>query len=153
MRSTPPSRVPSAPQEEGYRKLSPARRRLLGCSQRRLARAICWASRTRSAARATVITGRVSARLLAGVEGNSSLVAGYLLLARAEQSRLEGRSDPGQWHAAAAAWERLERPFQTTYTRFRETEALLAGGAPRQQAEAVLRPAHQAAVTLGAAPL
>jgi hypothetical protein len=39
------------------------------------------------------------------------------------------------------------------YTRFRETEALLAGGTPRQQAEAVLRSAHQTTIALGALPL
>jgi hypothetical protein len=30
-----------------------------------------------------------------------------LLLARAEQSRLEGRFDPQRWRPAAGAWERL----------------------------------------------
>jgi DNA-binding CsgD family transcriptional regulator len=37
--------------------------------------------------------------------------------------------------------------------RGRAAEALLAVGGPGHQAEAVLRPAHQTAVTLGAAPL
>jgi DNA-binding CsgD family transcriptional regulator/tetratricopeptide (TPR) repeat protein len=76
-----------------------------------------------------------------------------LLLARAEQSRLEGRSDPERWRAAAAAWERLAYPFEATYARFRQAEALLAGGSHHRQAEAVLRPAHQTAVALGAGPL
>ena len=62
-----------------------------------------------------------------------------LLLAQAERSRLEGASDPERWQAAAAAWERLERPFEAAYARFRQAEALLAGGAPRQQAETALR--------------
>jgi DNA-binding CsgD family transcriptional regulator len=76
-----------------------------------------------------------------------------LLLAQAERSRLKGASDPERWHEAAAAWERLERPFEAAYAHLRQAEALLARGAPRQQAEAVLRPAHHAAVALGAAPL
>jgi DNA-binding CsgD family transcriptional regulator/tetratricopeptide (TPR) repeat protein len=80
-------------------------------------------------------------------------VTGQLLLARAEQSRLEGRSDPERWRAAAAAWERLEHPFDAAYARFREAEALLAGGAFRKQAETVLRVAHQTTVALGAGPL
>jgi hypothetical protein len=46
-----------------------------------------------------------------------------------------------------------ERPFEAAYARFRQAEALLAVGAPRQQAEAVLRPAHQTVVRLGAVPL
>jgi hypothetical protein len=80
------------------------------------------------------------------------LVTAHLQLARAKQSRLEGRSDPEQWRAATAAWERLERPFEAAY-------ALPGGrGAPgrrrvRQQAEPVLRPAHQTTMALGALPL
>ena len=77
-----------------------------------------------------------------------------LLLAKAEQSRLEGASDPERWQTAATAWEQLGRPFEAAYTRFRQAEALLlAGETPRPQAETILRPAHQTAVELGAAPL
>jgi DNA-binding NarL/FixJ family response regulator len=76
-----------------------------------------------------------------------------LLLDRAEQSRLDGRSDPERWRAAAVAWERLAYPFEAAYARFRHAEALLASGPHHKQAETVLRPAHQTAVALGAAPL
>jgi DNA-binding CsgD family transcriptional regulator/tetratricopeptide (TPR) repeat protein len=76
-----------------------------------------------------------------------------LLLARAEQSRLEGRSDPQRWRAAEGAWERLAYPFEAAYARFRQAEALLASGPHHKQAESVLRPAHQTAVALGATPL
>jgi tetratricopeptide (TPR) repeat protein len=76
-----------------------------------------------------------------------------LLLAQAERSRLKGASDPERWQQAAAAWERLERPFEAAYAHFRQAEALLAGGAARDQAEAALRPAHHTAVSLGAGPL
>jgi RNA polymerase sigma factor (sigma-70 family) len=85
-------------------------------------------------------------------------VNGNLLLARAEQSRLEGRSDPQRWRAAAAAWERIGWPFEAGYARFREAEALLADRSSRPQAEQALRSArqtasaHQTAVALGAAP-
>jgi hypothetical protein len=81
------------------------------------------------------------------------LVVCGLLLARAEQSRLEGRSDPGRWPAAAVAWDRLAYPFEAAYARFRQGEAPLAGGPRHKQAASVLRPAHQTAVALGAAPL
>jgi predicted ATPase/DNA-binding CsgD family transcriptional regulator len=77
----------------------------------------------------------------------------YLLLAQAERSRLERASDPERWHGAAAAWDSLTRPFEAAYARFRQAEALLAGGAARRQAEAALRPAHKTAVALGAVPL
>jgi DNA-binding CsgD family transcriptional regulator/tetratricopeptide (TPR) repeat protein len=76
-----------------------------------------------------------------------------LLLAQAEATRLKGASDATRWQTAATAWERLGRPFGAAYARLRQAEALLAGGAPRQQAETVLRSAHQTAVTLGAASL
>jgi len=80
-------------------------------------------------------------------------VAAQLQAAQAERSRLEGRSDPGRWEAAAAAWERLEHPYDAAYARFRQAEALLTRGGSRQQAETVLRAAHQTTVALGAAPL
>jgi DNA-binding CsgD family transcriptional regulator/tetratricopeptide (TPR) repeat protein len=80
-------------------------------------------------------------------------VTGSLLLAQAELSRLEGRSDLERWVAAAAACDRLQRPFEAAYARFRHAEALLAGGAARAQAEQALRSAHQTAVALDAGPL
>ena len=81
------------------------------------------------------------------------LIAGYLLLARAEQSRLEGRSDPSDGARRPAAWERLAYPFDAGYAHFREAEALLADGSPRLQAEQVPRGAHHTSVMLGAGPL
>jgi DNA-binding NarL/FixJ family response regulator len=64
-----------------------------------------------------------------------------------------GRSDPQRWRAAAAAWERIDWPFEAAYARFREAEALLAPRSSRPQVEQALRSAHQTAVALGAAPL
>jgi DNA-binding NarL/FixJ family response regulator len=75
------------------------------------------------------------------------------MLAHAERSRLEGRSDPQRWQEAADTWERMERPFDAAYARFRQAEALLATGAPRLLSEQALRSAHRTAVALGAAPL
>jgi DNA-binding CsgD family transcriptional regulator/tetratricopeptide (TPR) repeat protein len=80
-------------------------------------------------------------------------VSSNLLLARAERSRLEGRSDPEQWRAAAAAWEGIGYPFEAAYARFREAEALVAHSSSRRQAERALRSAYQTAVALGAGPL
>jgi DNA-binding CsgD family transcriptional regulator len=92
---------------------------------------------------------------LAGQEPPASLppVACTLLLAAAERSRLEARSDPERWQAATAAWERLGRPFDAAYARFRQAEALLAAGGSRAQVATILDPAHQTAMALGAAPL
>jgi DNA-binding CsgD family transcriptional regulator/tetratricopeptide (TPR) repeat protein len=92
------------------------------------------------------------------LDGQASLVSlspvtCSLLLASAERSRLDGRSDPERWRAAVAGWERLGRPFEAAYARFRQAEALLAARVPRAQVTAVLSPAHQTAVALRAAPL
>jgi len=81
------------------------------------------------------------------------IVLGELLVARAEQSRLELCSDPRRWRAAAAACERLENPFEAAYAGFRQAEALLAARARRVQVQQVLLPAYRTAVALGAAPL
>jgi DNA-binding CsgD family transcriptional regulator/tetratricopeptide (TPR) repeat protein len=80
-------------------------------------------------------------------------ITGRLLVAQAELSRLEGNSSPERWQAATAAWNRLERPFDSAYAGYRQAEALLAGGGSRTQVEATLRAAHQTTVTLGAGPL
>jgi DNA-binding CsgD family transcriptional regulator/tetratricopeptide (TPR) repeat protein len=92
-------------------------------------------------------------RLAAPAQAQYPWVTSQLMLAHAERSRLEGRSDPQRWQAAAETWERMERPFDAAYARFRQAEALLATGAPRAMSEQALRSAHRTAVTLGAGPL
>ena len=77
----------------------------------------------------------------------------HAVLAQAERSRLEGRSDPEAWQRAAECWERLEHRYAAAYARFRQAEALLGARAPRAQIQPVLRAAHQTTVTLGAGPL
>jgi DNA-binding CsgD family transcriptional regulator/tetratricopeptide (TPR) repeat protein len=119
-----------------------------------------WAAARRAGAELVELrreTAAVAAelnRLVAEVpRARHSGVLCSLLLAQAEVGRLEGASDPMRWQTAATAWERLGRPFEAAYARFRQAEALLAGGVPRQQAQTALGAAHQTAVTLGAAPL
>jgi DNA-binding CsgD family transcriptional regulator len=77
----------------------------------------------------------------------------HAVLATAERSRLEGRSDPQAWQRAAACWERAELSYRAAYARFRQAEALLAAKRPRSQIQPVLRAAHQTTVALGAATL
>ncbi|HXQ56741.1 MAG TPA: response regulator transcription factor, partial [Actinomycetes bacterium] len=74
-------------------------------------------------------------------------------LCEAELARLDGRSDPQLWEAAAKAWERLGEPYPIAYARWRQAEALLLAGFGREQIEPSLRAAHQTTVALGAAPL
>jgi DNA-binding NarL/FixJ family response regulator len=111
---------------------------------------------------AVAVAGRpVPHRLLAAVTGldEEALLAGLraavgrrLLVVLPDTDEYEVR------HAllrevVAAAWERLGRPFEAAYARFRQAEALLAARAPRAQVATVLGPAHRTAVALGAAPL
>ncbi|MFF3940012.1 helix-turn-helix transcriptional regulator [Streptomyces phaeofaciens] len=74
---------------------------------------------------------------------------------RAELRRAEGRTDPGEWSEAVAAFERLERPYDLARTRYRLAEALLTGGGDdeRDRAAELLRLAHAVAAHLGARPL
>jgi DNA-binding CsgD family transcriptional regulator/tetratricopeptide (TPR) repeat protein len=104
--------------------------------------------------RAAPLLAKLERLIAAGLpQARYGMVTTNLLLARAEQSRLELGSDPERWQAAAAAWERIEWPFEAAYARFRQAEALLANKASRSRAEQALRSAHQTAATLNAAPL
>ena len=69
----------------------------------------------------------------------------YATVGEAELARLEGRSDPGLWTAAAQAWEQLTEPYPAAYARRREAEALLLAGVARERVEASLRTAYATA--------
>jgi DNA-binding CsgD family transcriptional regulator/tetratricopeptide (TPR) repeat protein len=102
------------------------------------------------------LTGQLQARL--SPEGADAAVPtprteAQAVLCQAELARLDGRTDPDLWEAAAKAWERLGEPYPTSYARWRLAEALLLGGLGREQVEPSLRAAHQTTVELGAAPL
>jgi DNA-binding CsgD family transcriptional regulator/tetratricopeptide (TPR) repeat protein len=79
--------------------------------------------------------------------------AAHAMLGEAEATRLEGRSDPERWAAAAAAWDQLAQPYPAAYARWRQAEALLSQRGSRAAATAALRGAHQTTKRLGAAPL
>ena len=78
--------------------------------------------------------------------------AGWLAVAEAEYSRVEGHSRPVLWESAIAAWDQLERPYQAAYCRWRHAEALLAGrllapgrGGPRPRSPSGREQARRAA--------
>jgi DNA-binding CsgD family transcriptional regulator len=75
------------------------------------------------------------------------------VLCEAELARLLGQAAAGPWAAAATAWDRLAQPYPTAYARWRTAEALLLGGAPRDQVAEPLRAAQAAATELGAVSL
>ena len=71
---------------------------------------------------------------------------------QAEHARLAGSSDPALWSVAAARWEQRGQPYPTAYARWRQAEALVAGG-DRRGAEPTLLEAYRAATRLRAGPL
>ena len=78
--------------------------------------------------------------------------AAIVALLRAEETRLQGRPDPGTWLAAADAWAAVGRPLPETYARFRQAAASAESG-DRAAAIGPLRDAFAVADRLGAAPL
>jgi DNA-binding NarL/FixJ family response regulator len=76
-------------------------------------------------------------------EGPSNLLA-----ARAELARLHGEGAAEAFREAASAFEAIGLPVPVAYARFREGEALMAGG-ERQAAGAALRAAHAAVLEIG----
>ncbi len=70
----------------------------------------------------------------------------------AEESRLH-HSDPGRWAEAVARWEDAGEPYPAAYCRWREAEALLAGGNGRSRADECLQDAWRVSAALGTVPL
>jgi DNA-binding NarL/FixJ family response regulator len=75
----------------------------------------------------------------------------WLARAEAEWTRVEGRSDPGRWTAAAEAFA-YGYAYEEARCRWRLAEALLGVG-DRQQAGVAVRTAYKTAVRLQAEPL
>ena len=80
-------------------------------------------------------------------------VQAKLLTAEAEWSRVAGHGDPDRWAQAAGSWDELGSPWPAAYARWRLAEALLEGGASREEAALPLRRAWETARALGARPL
>jgi len=74
-------------------------------------------------------------------------------LAKAELSRLIGRSSESAWAGAAAAAAALQHSHEAAYSRFRQAEALLLSRGSRASAQLAAGEAHRIASALGAGPL
>jgi DNA-binding CsgD family transcriptional regulator/tetratricopeptide (TPR) repeat protein len=85
--------------------------------------------------------------------GGGRLIEAMWTMAEAEGGRLEKRSDPAQWKAAADLREALRQPWATAYGLFRHAEAALAMRGLRGAAAESLRRAHAIATSLGAVPV
>jgi hypothetical protein len=79
-------------------------------------------------------------------------VGAHAASARAEQTRLDGGSDPDRWATAQAAWDAIGMPHPGAYTRWRRAEALLGVRGAREQVAALLAEAHATCLRLGAEP-
>jgi DNA-binding CsgD family transcriptional regulator/tetratricopeptide (TPR) repeat protein len=77
----------------------------------------------------------------------------WLATATAEQARLDGEPQLEAWEAAVAAWDDVPDPFGAAYAQFRQAEATLRAQGIKADVAPLLRSAHDAAETLGAAPL
>jgi DNA-binding CsgD family transcriptional regulator/tetratricopeptide (TPR) repeat protein len=77
----------------------------------------------------------------------------HLLLAAAEHTRFQGRSDPRQWQVAAERLEQEGCAYLAAYSRWRQAEAVMGGSRNRASARRLLLSAYATACRLGAAPL
>lgn len=93
-----------------------------------------------------------SLRPRSGAPGPSRAMATEEIHIAAEAGRVDGRSDPAAWKAAAEGWVAYERPYHAAYAQWRAAEAALASG-DRVGAGDALRAARPIAVGLGARPL
>jgi ATP/maltotriose-dependent transcriptional regulator MalT len=73
--------------------------------------------------------------------------------AAAEMARCEGRHEPNQWQVAGDLWEKLERPYENAYARWRCAEAALLAREHGPRATQNLRSAYEIAMRLKARPL
>jgi ATP/maltotriose-dependent transcriptional regulator MalT len=98
----------------------------------------------RSRAEALLERARLAAQAGWAVE------AAQLATAEAEHARATGGDSPSLWAAATERWEQLRRPFHSSYTRWREAEALMAA-TDRDGATRLATAALESARRLGSA--
>ncbi len=91
--------------------------------------------------------------VLAGHPSFGPRLRAALALCEAEWSRLEGTPDQGLWVAAAAACAAASQRQLRPYVLYRQAEAMLGASGDRSAATVVLREAHVAAASMGAAPV
>ena len=88
------------------------------------------------------------ARLAA--EAEMVVEAAQLATGEAEHARATGTDSAPLWAAATERWEELKRPYNSSYTRWREAEALMAAG-DREGATRAATSALESARKLGSA--
>ena len=89
------------------------------------------------------------ARVRAAAEGERPVERAWLASAEGHMSRVEGRSDPELWSAAAEAWNLIERPYEVALCHWRRADAQVARG-EREEAAVTAATALAEAHRLGA---
>jgi DNA-binding CsgD family transcriptional regulator len=102
---------------------------------------------------ARLVLGQAAVQEAIDQGGAGPAIEAILAMAEAEGSRLVDRPDVKRWEDVARRREALAQPWETAYARFRQAEAILATGGPKDQALLVLRGAHDIASQLRASPL
>jgi DNA-binding CsgD family transcriptional regulator/tetratricopeptide (TPR) repeat protein len=108
-------------------------------------------ARVIAAAERAVTTARVSPSI-----GSRREADAYLLTARAQASRVNGRDDPDAWRSCAETWIVRANPYEVARARWRETQAILVAQGARAARGAARKPLLEAAETaleLDARPL
>jgi DNA-binding NarL/FixJ family response regulator len=94
------------------------------------------------------------AQLVRGLPGGGDPhLALDVALAKAELSRLIGRSSAAAWATAALAANELQHTHEAAYSRFRQAEAILLSRGSRAAAQAAASEAYRMTTDLGATPL
>jgi DNA-binding CsgD family transcriptional regulator/tetratricopeptide (TPR) repeat protein len=104
-----------------------------------------------AAAERAVTSARVSPLI-----GSRREADAYLLTARAQATRVNGRDDPETWRACAESWIARANPYEVARARWRETQAVLVAQGARAARVAARKPLLEAAETaleLDARPL
>jgi len=89
-------------------------------------------------------------RLDAAASEGGPVERAYLAEARAELARARGKGAAREWALTATAWDEVQRPYPAATARWRQAEALVAGG-KRTEAAKVAVQALEAARRLGSA--
>ena len=94
--------------------------------------------------------GALLERARLAAECGWAVEAPQLATGEAEYARATGGDSAALWAAAAERWEQLRRPYQSSYIRWREAEALMAAG-DRESAARAATTALESARNLGSA--
>jgi DNA-binding CsgD family transcriptional regulator len=95
----------------------------------------------------------LSRRAAGSVPGVRDVVLAFVAFSAAEDSRVDGPSDPDLWAEVARLWTAHQQPYPAAYALLREAEAAFVGRARSAAGADALHRAHRTAAAMGAEPL